>query len=55
MIHQDIQELINNVQNQQQQYQNNILQLTQVVLELKEENNRLRMLDRKSTRLNSSH
>lgn len=33
MIHQDIQELINNIQNQQQQYQNNILQLTQVVLE----------------------
>lgn len=45
MIHQDIQELINNIQNHQQQYQNNILQLTQVVLELKEENNRLRMLN----------
>lgn len=45
MIHQDIQELINNIQSQQQQYQNNILQLTQVVLDLKEENNRLRMLN----------
>lgn len=45
MTHQDIQNLISEINSQQQQYHTNIIELTQIVLELKEENNRLRMLN----------
>lgn len=45
MIQQDIQQLLDDILTQQQAYQQNVTQLTQVVLALKEENNRLRMLN----------